>query len=105
MYAHVVGEVVKKFGTTSPSLRSRVAQNASTINEVIALLEGRATRVARWHRRPFDAFKRLAPEAIRVGQTIEVWAMQSADIEYKALERRLNAKYETRVHGWAIRLN
>jgi hypothetical protein len=104
VYAHVVGEVVKKFGTTTPSLRSRVAQNASTINQMIVLLEGRAPRDARWHHRPFDAFKRLAPEAIKAGQTIEVWAIQSTEGEYKALERHLNAKYSTIANGWAIRL-
>jgi hypothetical protein len=103
VYAHVVGEIVKKFGTTCPSLRGRVSQNASTINQMIALQEGRA-RDAAWHHRPFDAFKRLAPEVIKAGQTIEVWAFESTDAEYKTTERQLNAQYNTIANGWATRL-
>jgi hypothetical protein len=42
VYAHVVGNQIKKFGTTKARLRNRVGQNASTITQVIALAEGRA---------------------------------------------------------------
>jgi hypothetical protein len=44
---------------------------------VIALSEGRAERDAAWHHRPFDTFKRFAPEVIKANQEIEVWAIQS----------------------------
>lgn len=104
VYAHIVGNVVKKFGTTKPSLKARVCQNANTINQVIALNEGRAARDARWHHRPFDAFKRLAPEVIKSKQTIEIWAIQSTEAQYHNLERELNAKYGTIENGWATRL-
>jgi hypothetical protein len=104
VYAHVVRDQVKKFGTTRPSLKARVSQNANTINQVIALQAGRAARDARWHHRPLDAFKRLAPEVIKAKQTIEIWAAQSSEAEYHALERELNAKYETIRNGWASRL-
>jgi hypothetical protein len=99
VYAHVVGEIVKKFGTTAPSLCARVSQNVSTINQVIVLQEGRA-RDAAWHHWPFDAFKRLAPEVTKAGQTIEVWAIESSVADYKTLERYLNAKYNTIGNGW-----
>ncbi len=104
VYAHVVGNQVKKFGTTRPRLKARVHQNVSTINQVILLAEGRAHSNARWHHRPFDAFKRLAPEVIRANQSIEVWAIQSTALTYKALERDLNARYETIQNGWVSRL-
>lgn len=95
IYAHVVGDQIKKFGITTPSLRSRVAQNISTINQVIALAEGRAASDARWHHRPFDAFKRLAPLVIRGNQAIDVWALQSTDADYRVIERELtrNSKH------------
>ena len=104
VYAHVVGNEIKKFGTTKAPLRNRVGQNASTITQVIALWEGRATRNARWHHRPLDSFKRKAPEVIRAGQTIEVWALQSSEKEYRSLERELNAKFDTMRDGWAMQL-
>ena len=104
VYAHAVGEQIKKFGTTSPGLKNRVQQNVSTINQVILLAEGRAHSDALWHHRPFDAFKRLAPEVIRANQSIEVWAMQSTAAAYKTRERDLNKKYETIQNGWASRL-
>lgn len=104
IYAHVVGDQIKKFGITTPSLRSRVAQNVSTINQVIALAEGRAASDARWHHRPFDAFKRLAPLIIRGNQAIDVWALQSTDAEYRVIERELNARFDTLSNGWATRL-
>lgn len=104
LYAHIVGNRVMKFGTTSPSLKARVHQNVSTINQVILLAEGRARSNARWHHRQFDAFKRLAPEVIKANQSIDIWAIQSTAFEYKSLERELNARYETITHGWVSRL-
>ena len=104
VYAHVVGDEIKKFGTTKAPLRSRVGQNASTITQLIALAEGRAKSDAAWHHRPFDAFKRLAPEVIRSNQTIEVWAKVSTEAEYRVLERELNGRYQTSLTGWAILL-
>lgn len=104
LYAHVVGEVVKKIGTTSPRPKDRVAQNAGTINQVIALSQGRARSDARWHHRPFDAFKRLAPDVIRANQSIEIWAVQSTQTEYKVLERELNARFDTLRNGWTTLL-
>ena len=104
VYAHVVADQIKKFGTTRASLKDRVRQNVSTLNQMILLAEGRAPRDARWHHRPFDAFKRLAPEVIKANQCIEVWAIQSDVGRYWSLERELNAKYETILNGWATRL-
>ena len=54
VYAHVVGNEIKKFGTTAPRLKPRVHQNASTINGCIGLLDGRHV-----HRKPLLD---LAPE-------------------------------------------
>ena len=104
VYAHVVDNEIKKFGTTKAPLRSRVGQNASTITQVIALSEGRAMRDARWHHRPFDAFKRLAPEVIKANRGIEVWALASNEANDKSLERELNAKFDTMRDGWAMQL-
>lgn len=103
VYAHVVGDQIKKFGITKVPLRSRVSQNASTITQVIALSEGRAADAA-WHHRPFDTFKRFAPEVIRANQPIEVWALESTEAEYKLLERDLNAKFDTMRNGWTMQL-
>jgi hypothetical protein len=104
VYAHVVGDQVKKFGTTKAPLRNRVIQNASTITQVIALSEGRAQREAAWHHRAFDTFKRLAPDVIKANQPIEVWAVESTEVHYKLLERDLNARYDTGRNGWAMQL-
>lgn len=79
-------------------------QNVSTINGVIRLADGQGVRDAGWHHRPFDAFKRLAPDVIRAQQEIEIWAIVSTASEYKNLERELNAKYDTTRRGWATRL-
>ena len=104
VYAHVVGNEIKKFGITKAPLRQRVGQNASTITQVIALWENRASSDARWHHRPFDSFKLKAPEVIRAGQTIEVWALQSSEEAYRLLERELNARFDTMRNGWAMQL-
>lgn len=104
VYAHVVEGQIKKFGTTKAPLRKRVGQNASTITRVIALSDGRAMQDARWHHRPFDAFKRLAPEEIKANRPIEVWARESTEADYKSLERELNAKFGTMRDGWAMQL-
>ena len=104
VYAHVVGDQVKKFGTTKAPLRNRIFQNASTITQVIALSEGRTARDAAWHHRPFDTFKRLAPEVIKANQSIEVWAVTSTEMQYKLLERDLNAKFDTMRNGWTMQL-
>lgn len=103
VYAHVVGETVKKFGVTR-NLLARVRQNAATINQVIALGEGRARSDARWHHRPFDAFKVQAPAPIKAGHHIDIWARTSTEAGCRRLERELNAAFETRTHGWTIRL-
>ena len=85
-------------------LRNRVSQNASTITQVIALSEGRAERDTAWHHRPFDTFKRFAPEVIKANQPIEVWAVESTEWEYKLLERDLNARFDTMRTGWTMQL-
>jgi hypothetical protein len=104
VYARVVGDQIKKFGTTKAPLRNRVSQNASTITQLIALSEGRAERDAAWHHRPFDTFKRFAPEVIKANQPIEVWAVESTEAEYKLLERDLNARFDTMRTGWTMQL-
>jgi hypothetical protein len=104
VYAHVVGDHIKKFGITKLPLRNRVSQNASTITQMIALSEGRAARAAAWHHRPFDAFKRFAPEVIKANQPIEVWAIESTEAEYRLLERSLNARFDTMRSGWTMQL-
>jgi hypothetical protein len=104
VYAHVVGDQLKKFGTTKAPLRRRVSQNASTITQVIALAEGKAERDAAWHHRPFDTFKRFAPEVIKANQPIDVWAVESTEAEYKVLERNLNARFDTMRNGWTMQL-
>jgi hypothetical protein len=104
VYAHVVGGQVKKFGTTQAPLRKRIIQNASTIAQVIALSDGCVQKDAAWHHRPFDTFKRLAPNVIKSNQAIEVWAVESTEAEYKLLERDLNARYDTMRNGWTMQL-
>ncbi len=94
VYAHVVGSEIKKFGITTPRLSARVGQNVSTINAVIALQDGRAVRDAGWHHRPFDSFKRLAPEVIRAGLEIELWAQVCESLgSMMQKEAELNDKY------------
>lgn len=103
VYAHVVGSTVMKIGITTPSLRSRVAQNAGTINQVKALANGTA-RPAKWHSRPLDRFKQQAPNVIRSGKEIEIWVLESSEEAYTSIERDLNARFATMERGWTSRL-
>ena len=105
VYAHVVGDQVKKFGSTVASLRDRMAQNACTIRKIIELQDGRCTRDAKWHHAKWDKFKQQAPAVIRAGQEIAVWAIRMPTIGHCGnLEEELNRRYETIQHGWATKL-
>ena len=104
VYAQIVDNRVMKFGTSKTSLAKRMTNNAQSINQVIAFVDGGAPPRTGWQKRPLDAFKRLAPEAIRAKKDIAVWVRPSAAHEYLQLERELNARYETIRNGWALRL-
>ena len=71
---------------------------------MITLSEGRTAGDAAWHHRPFDTFKRFAPDVIRANQPIEVWALESTEENYKLLERDLNARFDTMRNGWTMQL-
>jgi hypothetical protein len=105
VYAHVVVDEVKKFGSTSPSLRARMGQNASTIRTILEFQSGRPVRPTKWHTAKWDKFKLQAPAVIRGGNAIDIWATRLDSMgKCGDLEGELNGRYETLIHGWATRL-
>ena len=98
VYALVVGDQFKKCGDTgrkAATLKTRMRGCAYTINKIISGdLVGPFT----------ENFKRLAPLAIKEGQTIHVWAREASSSDCRRLQRELNHKYDTIRTGWANRL-
>jgi hypothetical protein len=86
VYAHVVGDAIKKFGTTRAPLRSRVGQNASTTNQVIAI------------QTPCSGGDPRESSHRDLGSPVH------RDRLPEVLERELNARFDTMRDGWAIRL-
>ena len=108
VYAHIVGDQPMKFGSTAPSLKARMRQNASTIRKIIELQDGRSARDAKWHHAKWDEFKHQAPAVIRTGRSIEVWATlahRESIGKCAEFEGILNDRYETIRHGWAMKRN
>ena len=120
LYAQVVDGRVKKFGSAA-DLYERMKRNSNTINQILEFQDGRSRSRNKKITDPstYDKFKQQAPGVIRDGREIEVWATsrcsrdackdpnkgcdgQCADCI--ALERSLNARYETILCGWAARL-
>lgn len=83
VYALVVENQIKKFGKTSTGIKKRIRGHASALDGVMR--RGKATG---------DPFKRLAPEAIRANQEINVWARASTPSTYVSEELELNLKYQ-----------
>lgn len=86
IYAMVVGDEVKKFGTTgrkNSGFRSRMTSTFSALRQVI--------------RRgpPYlgDPFKRFAPAAILAGHTVELWARGSTAALLEIEESELNQAF------------
>jgi hypothetical protein len=102
VYVHLVDNQPMKFGSTEPSLRARMGQNASTIRTILKLQSGQPVRSTKWHTRKFDKFKAKAPAVIRDGRAIEIWAVVLDSIrECEAMEDKLNVRFETLTYGWA----
>ena len=121
LYAEVVEGRVKKFGTTG-SVLDRQKLNAGTINNILAFQDGRYLGTNRkiTDSNTYDKYKRQAPEVIRSGNKIEIWATSLSSYaecqdpmkKFKAscpacqsVEAALNARYKTIEHGWTSRLN
>jgi hypothetical protein len=121
LYCEIVDGHALKFGTSS-SLRDRQVLNGRTINSILAFQDGRYRGTNRKITDPstYDKYKRQAPEVIRNGKKIEIWATSlSSHAECQELARRfsaccaacrgvesaLNARYRTVEYGWASRLN
>ncbi len=121
LYAEVVDGHVMKFGTTS-SVRDRQNLNRNTINAILLFQDGRSSSTNRKITDPstYDKFKRQAPQVIRSGKRIEIWAtslssyatcqdpMKKCKASCQAcqtVEATLNARYRTMEFGWASKLN
>lgn len=121
LYCEVVDGRAMKFGT-SGSLRHRQGLNAGTINSILAFQDGRyrGTNPKITNANTYDKYKRQAPEIIRSGGRIEIWAtslssyadcqdvMKSCKaqcLSCKNVEGALNDRYRTIEHGWATRRN
>lgn len=121
LYCEVVDGRAMKFGTTG-SLRARQGLNGGTINNILAFQDERYAGTNRKITEPstYDKYKRQAPEIIRSGRKIEIWATSlSSRAECqdplkkfnaqcpscKSVEAVLNHRYRTVEHGWAARRN
>jgi hypothetical protein len=121
LYCEIVDGHAMKFGTAG-SLRDRQGLNRGTINNILAFQDGRYRGTNRKITDPntYDKYKRQAPEVIRRGRRIEIWATSlSSPAECqdplkrfnaqctacKSIEGALNDRYKTREHGWAARRN
>jgi hypothetical protein len=121
LYCEIVDGHAMKFGTAG-SLRNRQGLNRDTINNILAFQDGRYSGVNRkiTDVDTYDKYKRQAPEIIRGGKSIEIWATSlSSHAECqdpmkkcnarctacKYIEGALNDHYKTVGHGWAVRRN
>ena len=121
LYCEVVDGHAMKFGTAR-SLRDRQGLNRGTINNILAFKDGRYRGTNRKINDPsiYDKYKRRAPEVIRSGSRIEIWAVSlSSGAECqdplkkfnaqctacRSIEAVLNDRYKTVEHGWATRRN
>jgi hypothetical protein len=124
IYAEVVGGQVMKFGSTK-SLQVRMGRNINTINQILEFQDGRSLSTNKKITEPagYDKYKKLAPQVIRLGHKIEVWATSRSspaackdlneDIKKRgegkyaeciALKKTLNDRYKTMQCGWATSL-
>ena len=121
LYCEVVDGHAMKFGTAA-SLQDRQGLNRGTINNILAFQDGRYRGTNRKINDPstYDKYKRRAPEVIRSGSRIELWAVSlSSRAECKdplkkfnaqctgcrSIEAVLNDRYKTVEYGWATRRN
>ena len=121
LYCEIVDGHAMKFGTAG-SLRDRQGLNRGTINNILACQDGRYSGTNRKisDSNTYDKYKRQAPEVIRSGRRIEIWAtslsshtscqdpLKKANAQCtacKSVEGTLNDRYKTLEHGWATRRN
>lgn len=121
LYCEIVDGRAMKFGTSS-SVRDRQRLNGGTVNNILAFQDGRYLGTNRkiTDPRTYDKYKRQAPEVIRSGKRIEIWATSLSTraecqdplkrcnaqcTACKDVERELNKRYKTIEHGWASRHN
>lgn len=120
LYAQIVDWKVMKFGTSS-SFKTRMGDNADTINAILRHQDGRDPNPKPWlldlASGKGDEFKKQAPEVIRSGQSIQVWAVtlftprtcqnvtgrkNSRCPACRAVETDFNRQFCTIEHGWAM---
>ncbi|MEI6624063.1 MAG: hypothetical protein WCP28_19395 [Actinomycetes bacterium] len=121
LYCEIVHGNAMKFGTAG-SVINRERLNEGTINNIMAFQDGRYLGRNRKITDPttYDKYKRLAPQVIRSGETIEIWAVSlssAAQCQHplkkydarcagcKGVEGSLNDHFETIQFGWASRRN
>ena len=122
LYCEVVDGCAMKFGTAGSLVNRQRDFNERTINNILAARDGRYKGSNRkiLDSSTYDKYKRMAPEVIRSGKKIEIWAVSlssSTNCQHplKKLDARCNAckdcegdlndRYKTIQHGWASRRN
>ena len=94
LYCEIVDWRAMKFGTAG-SLRDRQGLNRGTINNILAFQDGRYRGTNRKITDPstYDKYKRQAPEVIRSGRRIEIWAASlSSHVECQDPLKKCNAQ-------------
>lgn len=111
-----------KFGTAGSLVTRQKRFNERTINDILAARDGsyKGTNLKILDPGTYDKYKKMAPEVISSGRSIEVWAVSlssGADCQHplKKLDARckackdcegdLNDRYQTIQYGWASRRN
>ncbi len=86
VYAMVVGDEIKKFGTTGRKNSTFKQRMHSTFSALRCVIQGGA---------PFtgDPFKRNAPTAVIQGKEIELWVHESTQEAFEELESALNNQF------------
>lgn len=122
LYCEIVDGHAMKFGTAGALRVRQKSLNEGTINNILAFQDGRYRGTNKKITDPstYDKYKRLAPDVIRSGRTIEIWAAalsSEAECQHplkqcdarcaacKDVEGTLNDRYKTIAHGWASRRN
>jgi hypothetical protein len=122
LYCEIADGHAMKFGTAGSLEIRQKRLNEGTINNILAFQDGRyrGTNPKITDPSTYDKYKRLAPEVIRSGKRIEIWATSLSSraecqdrlkrcnarcTACKHVERELNKRYKTIDYGWASRHN
>lgn len=121
LYVQIVDGRAMKFGTTA-ELKTRMRGYAKTASTILQYQSGKIENPEPWLTQledgKGDPYKKLAPDVLRAGKSIEIWAVslstprdcqndngqkRSRCASCRSLEGACNDRYQTAQVGWAAR--